>query len=73
MAVRIEAGRSSRVRQFSSQVAGLIEKMSVSVVPIRAPLTMIRPGSKLVYCLVSYVHRILRLRTVLALISASGE
>ena len=53
VAVRIEAGRSSRVRQFSSHVAGLIEKMSVSVVPIRAPLTMIRPASKLVYCLVS--------------------
>ena len=73
MAVRIEAGRFCRVRQFSSQVAGLIEKMSDSVVPIRAPLTMIRPDSKLVYCLVSYVHWILSLGTVLVLISASGE
>ena len=53
MAVRIEAGTSSRVRQFSAQVAGSIEKMSVSVVPISAPWTMIRPDSKLVYCLVS--------------------
>ena len=61
------------MRQFSSQVAGLIEKMSVSVVPIKAPLTMIRPASKLVYCLVSYVHRILSPPTVLTLISASGE
>ena len=63
---------SSRVRQFSAQVAGSIEKMSVSVVPISAPLTMIRPDSKLVYCLVSYVHRTLSLPTVWALISESG-
>jgi len=34
------------VRQFSLQVAGLTEKVSYSVVPIRASFTMIRPDSK---------------------------
>src|SRR5262249_25519268 len=41
---------SSCVRQFWTQVAGSIEKISNSVVPIRAPSTMIRPVSKLVNC-----------------------
>jgi hypothetical protein len=36
------------VRQFSAQVAGSIEKISNSVVPMSAPSTMIRPVSKLV-------------------------
>jgi hypothetical protein len=41
------AAKSSRVRQFWAQVAGSIEKISNSVVPISAPSTMIRPVSKL--------------------------
>jgi hypothetical protein len=68
----IEAGRSSRLRKFSAQVAGLIENISVRVVPIRASLTTIRPDTKVVYCFVSYVQRILSLMTVLTLISANG-
>ena len=42
--------------------------MSCSVVPIRALFTTIRPASKLVYCLVSYVHKTLSFVTVFVLI-----
>ena len=61
------------MRQFSAHVAGLIEKISDSAVPIRALFTMIRPDSKAVNSPRSYVQRTFRLATFFVLIWSSGE